>query len=561
MAAISVLGEDEQWIKAAFGMCVEATRGDMPLCRLTAEKGQMTVIEDVSVDPQFGLSPKNDGRPNVKAYMGAPLLLADGSSIGAVCVLDEVPRRFGPRERDLLEVISRHVVAQFQLEDLIEKQAADIKQLEEVRTELAYQARHDALTGLLNRRGLVQRLDELLGADVVNRPTITLLFIDLDDFKAVNDSMGHEVGDRVLAIIAKRTRRLLRDADLIARLGGDEFVIALATPHGRVVDAASFAKRLLDTICSPITVEGVTLQLDASVGIAETTDAPITPSQLIDNADRAMYRVKNAGGGESACWSPALSAEMDNDRAVRNFVRETTLNGDIAMHFQPVLDLESGELIRREALIRWNDEAPVPLDPARFVAVAESSGLIREVGRTVLHQSCQAAAAWLAQDPGVGVSVNVSSLQVIPALVEEVQEALQLAELAAEYLTLEITESSLLERTDAVLDVLNRLHDLGLRISIDDFGTGYSSMSMLCNLPVDEVKIDRQFCSTTDPQLLTIAEASISLGHALGLEVVAEGIETSEILDRIIGMGCESGQGFLFGRPAPVLSSASALNS
>lgn len=555
MAAVTLLDEHVQRFKASIGLDIDSTPIEHAFCRYTVRSDSVMVVPDASSDMRFSANPLVTENPGIQAYAGAPLILADGTRVGAMCVLDTAPRELPERQQAQLALLARLVVGQLQLETLIAAQSQHIDELKIARNKLRHEASHDHLTGILNRRGLIHKLDRALAS---NHPSsigsppaaISVLFIDLDNFKMVNDTLGHEVGDQVLVEFARRLRAHLGERDLAGRIGGDEFVAALYESPSEHVDEV--VEKLLQWLEQPILIGGEEIVPRASAGLATVNPTDRRALDLIDRADRAMYTVKQKGGGRPSMWSERLQARRQNDeRSQRAFVRSSLLDRSIIAHYQPVCDLSTGELIRMEALLRWDCAAPAGTTPTEFIAAAESSGLITDVGTEMMMQACLAAARWAPVAPGVGVSVNVSPLQVSFDLPGAIRHALATAELAPDLLTIEITESTGLEGNNAAASVLDEIHATGVRISLDDFGTGYASMSTLYDLPFDELKIDRKFCSVPDEDRLAIVTAALALGHSLGLQVVAEGIEDQVMLEELADLGCEAGQGYLLGRPAP----------
>lgn len=554
MAAVTLLDKHEQRFKASVGLGMERTPLEHAFCRYTVRSDEVMVVPDATADLRFSANPLVTGETGIRAYAGAPLILADGSRVGAVCVLDTEARDLPAEQQAHLALIARQVVGQLQLETLISEQSQHIGELERARNELRHEASHDHLTGLLNRRGFIRELDRILAANHPNSigqppPQISVVFIDMDNFKMINDTLGHDAGDQVLAEFAQRLRARSAPTDLVGRIGGDEFVVTLYDSPSEHVDTV--VQGIISLLEQPIVVDGEFVEIRASVGMATANPTDRLALGLIDRADRAMYTVKRKGGGRPSLWSERLEARRHGDeRSVRAFVRSCLIEQSIISHYQPVCDLSTGEPMRMEALLRWDSAAPARVTPSNFIAAAESSGLIGAVGLEMLTQACWAATRWAREMPGVGVSVNVSPLQVTTELPCIIERVLDLTGLASDLLTIEVTESAVLEGKPMVASVFEAIHQSGVRISLDDFGTGYASMSMLYDLPFDELKIDRKFCSVPDPDRLAIVSAAVELGHSLGLHVIAEGIENSQMLVELTDLGCEAGQGYLLGRPA-----------
>ena len=425
----------------------------------------------------------------------------------------------------------------------------DIGERKELQERLRHQAFHDPLTGLANRARLHERLGELVAAG--RRPSLVLL--DLDEFKALNDTAGHELGDEVLVAVAERLQRCTRPGDVVARLGGDEFAVLIDDR----ADEASLvvARRVLQALGRPLPVRGRLVRTGASLGVARVRpdgDA----NQVLRDADVAMYVAKANGKHRFEVFTDAMHADVVRRRRLEDRLRDAVATGDLALHYQPLVDLCTRAVLGVEALVRLPDGDGGLVPPGDFVPLAEETGLVVPMGAWVLRTACRQAAEWQAlrpDGPPLQVSVNLAVRQLQdPGLCELVAEALDAAALPAGLLTLEITEGAL--AADAGVDAtLHRLRSLGVRLSIDDFGAGYSSLGRLRDFPVDELKIDRSFVReiTSRDAPAPIVGAVISMATSLGLDVVAEGIEEPEQAANLAGRGCRTGQGFLFARPMP----------
>jgi diguanylate cyclase (GGDEF)-like protein len=420
-------------------------------------------------------------------------------------------------------------------------------------------AQRDPLTGLANRSTFRKHL--LSHLQDSNSPAVpfAVLCLDLDHFKAINDSLGHPIGDALLLRVADRLRSAVRECDLVARLGGDEFAIIQINPPLRGTEA--LAKRLVDLVGRSYVVEGNLLNVGVSVGIALAPTDGDDPDKLLKHADLALYRAKSVGRGTHRFFEPSMDDQMQARRALEIDLRKALALKEFRLVYQPQIHLETGKICGFEALIRWHHPTRGLVSPADFIPLAEEIGLIGPIGEWVLRTACKDAASW---NSPVGIAVNLSPLQFRnPKLAAVISKTLSETGLAPGRLELEITEGALIENTDSVLAILHQVRALGVRISMDDFGTGYSSLSYLQKFPFDKIKIDRSFVQgmTTDMDCRAIVRAVASLGASLGMETVAEGVETREQLEHIREEGCDKVQGYLTGRPTPPETAAALASS
>jgi diguanylate cyclase (GGDEF)-like protein/PAS domain S-box-containing protein len=419
--------------------------------------------------------------------------------------------------------------------------------------DLMHQTFHDALTGLPNRAWFLHCLEVAL-AGRRRRDRLAVLFLDLDRFKLINDSLGHETGDHLLVAVAGRLRGCVRPEDTIARLGGDEFALLLPGIAGPR-EVIGVAERLARVLEAPFRLGPYEVVISASIGLALHPAAGTRPEELMRAADAAMYRSKGEGPGHWAIFDPAMQAQALERLALEADLRAALERGDLAVQYQPIVDLASGRITGLEALARWRHPQRGEIPPNVFIPLAEETGLILPLGEWVLTTACRAARAWAAAMPDgrpPSVAVNLSALQLMhPPLVEMVTRVLGESGLPADCLTLEITESALMEAAESTLATLQRLKELGVRLSLDDFGTGYASLSYLRRFPVDGLKIDRSFVRGLgeDPQDTAIVEAVIALARALGRSVTAEGVERPVQIEQLRSLGCQTGQGYHFARP------------
>lgn len=429
-----------------------------------------------------------------------------------------------------------------------------------VRRSLDHERQHDQLTGLPNRQVLAERIDEA----VARRATgscVGVLFVDLDRFRLVNEGLGHEWGDTLLAMSARRVEANLRAGDTLARFGGDQFAIVCPDVAG-LDHALAIAARVLAAIRDPFSLPQGEVFLTASVGLVVTEDTDERPEQLLRDANVAMSHAKKLGRDRVAVFDEQMRARAAERLDVEKELRGALARQEFRVFYQPFVQFSGSEVIGFEALLRWEHPERGLIGPNEFIPVAEETGLIVDIGAWVLHEVCHQAAVWAADVPGtppLHFSVNLSARQLAhPDLIATVAEALAVSGIDPPTLSLEITESVLMDDPDLAIVILHALRDLGVRLSIDDFGQGHSSLGYLRSLPVDCVKIDRTFVEGLDcnPDDSAIVSAVVGLGHALGLTVTAEGVETPEQLDRLRSLGCDIGQGFYFARPQPSAVSA-----
>jgi diguanylate cyclase (GGDEF)-like protein/PAS domain S-box-containing protein len=425
----------------------------------------------------------------------------------------------------------------------------DITARKQGETMLRFLATHDQLTGLPGRALLTDHLQGALARAHRAGTQVAVLFADVDRFKYVNDTLGHDVGDRLLQVIAQRFRATLRAADTVGRLGGDEFVV-LAEGLGETQEAAGLAEKLLAALAEPVHIGGHELYVSASVGIALGPADGTDPGTLLKNADIAMYRAKNLGKNTFQFYSGEATASSFEHLMLENALRKAIERREFVLHFQPIVDLATGRTRCVEALLRWQHPDLGLVSPARFVPLAEETGLIVQIGTWALEEACRMGARL--EDPELRVAVNLSPRQFHDRdLAAIVERTLRSAGLSPKRLELEVTESSMMQNADAAIRTLQQLRSLGVRISVDDFGTGYSSLSFLKRFPIDTMKVDQSFVRDVvdDDDDASIVRAIVAMGRSLRLKVVAEGIETASQLALLRSEGCHLGQGYHFSRP------------
>ena len=432
--------------------------------------------------------------------------------------------------------------------------AFDITERKHAESQIASLAYHDTLTGLPNRLLFSDRLEQAILQGQRRTWRLGVLFLDLDRFKVINDSLGHGVGDRLLQALARRIASTLRSEDTVARLGGDEFTLLLPNV-GRVEDVTLVAEKLLEAVRRPVRIDNSELFVTASIGISLFPDDGDDPDVLVKNADTAMYRAKELGRDNYQMYAPAMNATAVERLALETSFRRALSRDELLLYYQPILDLATGEPIGVEALLRWNRPGVGLFSPLDFIPMAEATGLILPIGPWLLKTACNQVKRWHQTiRPGLRLAMNLSARQFQqPDVAASVQRALRAADFPTDCLDLEITESWAMQNADAAILTMRELKALGISLSIDDFGIGYSSLSYLKRFPIDKLKIDRSFIKDipSDPDDTAIVAAVLALAQSLKLKVVAEGVETEEQREFLTGLGCDQAQGFLFGRPLP----------
>ncbi|HEY6886985.1 MAG TPA: EAL domain-containing protein, partial [Solirubrobacter sp.] len=479
------------------------------------------------------------------------MLPGESRLIGTIMLANRfgLERGYGAEDRRLLEVLANNASVALQY-DRLEQAVTKLRTLQE---ELHHQAYHDPLTGLPNRLMFMERLR---GELAEGTDTLGVLFIDVDDFKIVNDTLGHAVGDALLVSVAGRLRHSVRPQDIVARLGGDEFAVMLPGVEDPIAELGAVATRVLRGFEAPVHAVDALVPVHLSVGIADSRRTR-DPDELIREADLAMYQAKTSGKGRFAFFDPPMAAAMLRRHDLKKELSTAIERREIVVEYQPIVDLETGRISAGEALVRWEHPVRGRIAPAEFIPLAEESGLIRALGRHVLEQTCRQAQRWEAVaapgEPPLRLHVNLSAAELRdPNLTADVHAVLDEFGLPPERLALEITETELLDDAVASAARFGELRSLGIRIALDDFGTGYSSLSYLHSLPLDTLKIAKPFVDGLegDGHDASFIGVIVELARKLGLDVIAEGIETPAQLDALRDLGVELGQGFLIGRPA-----------
>ena len=428
--------------------------------------------------------------------------------------------------------------------------------------EMSHLAQHDTLTNLPNRTLMQDRLTQAIATASRKDSRIAVLFLDLDGFKNINDSLSHATGDRLLQLVAKRLLAAVRTSDTVCRLGGDEFVILLSEV-AHAGDAGVKAGKILSALSAPFEIEQVTLRVTGSIGVSTYPEDGQSAELLIRNADLAMYQAKEKGRSNYQFFEKGMNVRAVERQSIEGDLRFALERDEFVMHYQPKIDLKTGEITGVEALVRWQHPERGLVGPLQFISIAEDCGLMLPIGKWVLRESCRQAKAW--QDTGlppIDMAVNVSSVEFRnDEFLESVSTILTETRLEPRYLELELTESVLMQHAEFSVPLLQKLKAMGLRLAIDDFGTGYSSLSYLRQFPIDTLKVDQSFIHeiNADTDEATIISAVINMGCRMKHRVIAEGVETAEQLAFLRAHGCDEGQGYYFARPMPAMETAKLL--
>ena len=500
---------------------------------------EVVAAEDAASHPAtHSLEPAYLRPLGITATLDVPIWL-DGRVVGLVCCeTTRGPRVWQPEEIDFASGIATMIALAIEASQRVDAEAR-----------LLRLAHYDSLTGLPNRNLLADRLRQALAFAARHRTRVALLFLDLDRFKTINDSLGHHVGDQILKEVAARLTRMLRAGDTVARLGGDEFVIVLQEVR-EPSDAATVAQNLLRELAPGYLVDGRELHASASVGITLFPDDGRDAEVLMKNADVAMYHVKDTGRNGFQFFAAPMNQQANRRLAIENDLRLAIRRGELALRYQPQVGLARRDVLAVEALVRWRHPEHGLLLPDEFVGIAEESGLAQALGEWTLHEACGQSRRWQAAGlPPVPVAVNLSARafreRTLPA---DLAAILRDTGLEPRLLELEITESAVMQQSDTTLETLSELSAMGVQLSVDDFGTGYSSLAYLKRFPIDKLKIDRSFVGgiPADGEDVAIAQAILSLAKTLGLQVVAEGVENDDQLGFLVAHGCDLAQGNLF---------------
>lgn len=526
----------------------------MPIPAVNMEVGLHRLIESRRAGFVELLRTPGGREIGIRQAMVAPLV-GESGIIGMLTVANRLTEgtAFGRDDLLLLETIANQAAVALENGQL-EQSLAELSRLKE---QLRHQAYHDPLTDLPNRVSFAETASMRISAERADGVRPVVLLLDLDDFKAVNDTLGHAAGDDLLIMVAERIRGCIRDGDVAARLGGDEFAI-LIDDEPSLDRAIAIAHRLIEVLAMTFPVRAHEVVVGVSIGIVMSHGANQTADDLLSNADVAMYTAKAQGRRRFAVFDPTLHAAVIARHELSGELTRGIGRGEFVVLYQPIVDLGTTRMVGMEALVRWRHPTRGLVSPEAFITLAEESGSIGALGGYVLLQAAHDVCAWNADrapDEGIFLSVNVSPMQLQqPDFLEEVERVLVDTGLPAKQLVLEITESAMFRDSQATIAKLAAIRERGVRIAIDDFGTGYASLTYLRRFPVDVIKIAREFIGRddTDAQEWAFTGAILALGQRLGVAVIAEGIEDQGQVDRLLAMGCPLGQGYLFARPAPL---------
>lgn len=563
-AAISFLDEERQWFKAGCGLGIRETPIEQSFCKFASDRDEVFIVTDARLDARFASNPLVLLDPKIRFYAGMRVTAADGTPIGALCVLDNQPRPQGlsPTETLALKVLAAQVEALLELRRAVLDQRNELATKEQLAHQLSYVAEHDGLTGLSCREPFQARLIEAVQRAGKDGTRVAMMFIDVDHFKQVNDTLGHDVGDEILRSFAVRLKSTLRKGDTVARLGGDEFGAVLCD-----ISKESTLQRLVHSMTErlnqPIQHKGRTIECRASIGVAVYPDHAANADRLMKCSDLALARAKEVRGC-AVTFDERLSDQFERETRMLEIARKGLQSGNILPYYQVKVDLKGERLIGFEALVRCTQASGALLLPEAFAHALEDRKVARLIGETMLEQVLDDAKSWADRGLEFGhVAINTSAADFQgDSFGERLLDGLARRGLSSSQIEVEVTENVFLGRgADYVARALELLSSRGIRISLDDFGTGYGSLTHLKQFPVDAIKIDRSFVDGIGRRAddTTIVKTLIGLGRSLGIETIAEGLETEQQVAFVRSHGCAVGQGFIFGRALPAAQIGSTI--
>jgi diguanylate cyclase (GGDEF)-like protein len=562
MAFLSLIDQDRQIVRRCVGWPAKfASRRVLPLTfgswGHTSPDGEPLFVEKITADRLLKSNPAINELGGV-SYAGISLMTRKGVRVGTLCVLDTKAREWTKEDGKVLKLIAAQIMSEIELR-------TELVQREQVEGRLLHNTLHDSLTALPNRTLFSERLGHAIQR-AKRRPEYkyAVLFLDLDRFKIVNDSLGHHAGDQLLIAVAKRLSQALREIDTVARLGGDEFAILLEE-LADLRDASRVAERIHGDMIRAFDIAGNEIFTSVSIGIVLSSSGHDAPELLLRSADMAMYRAKDAGRSRYEMFDREMHTEALDRLQRETDLRKAVEREEFILHYQPVISLPDGRISGVEALIRWNHPTRGRVPPIEFISIAEDMGLIIPIGQWVLEEACRQVRIWHMMpggDPELTVGVNVSAKQFQqPDLVQKIANAIQATGFPSHLLKLEMTESVIIDNTESATRTLAELKSLGVQIHMDDFGTGYSSLSYLHRLPIDAMKIDRSFVSQmdTDQRQMQLVQTILLLAANLGVATVGEGVENVAQLALLRKLACNYGQGYLFSKPLEPAAMAALL--
>lgn len=507
-------------------------------CGTAMYTGKSVIASDIQLDPLWENYRPVAARFKLRACWSIPIVSSQGKILGSFAMYYEEPRT--PCDEDLrIAEMASHLAG-----IAIERRDAEER--------IRHLAHHDVLTGLPNRSMLEEALTHAIAHAGRSKRQVAVLFIDLDNFKRINDSLGHHVGDHLLQAVARRLQGCLRKDDMLSRLGGDEFVIAAISLRSSE-EAALIAAKALKALEMPFDIDGQILHTGGSIGISLYPEDGTNVETLMRAADGAMYHAKENGRGNYRFFTQDLNAAIQQRLALENQLRRALVHGQLVLHYQPQVDMHDRRIFSAEALVRWRHGERGMVLPDQFISLAEETGLIVQIGDWVLREACSQLARWRADGHAdMTVSVNLSARQILQRdFPGRIAQILRETKVPPDALELEITESMLMEQSEQNMKTLTQLSEMGIQLSIDDFGVGYSSLSYLKRFPIHALKIDRSFVSGigSDQDDMAITGAIVDMAHALRLKVIAEGVETEEQANFLESLGCNSAQGYFYGEP------------